>query len=376
MRGLLQRLAAEAARQVGEAYAPGSRGPVRTALRALAGFAEQCPERELFKERRHGEEGGFASAWNEWTFVLFSVWLSSRISRKTKKPVTADTIESYVSLLKGYLNYNYDFQLMERSPRLRGLLRAMKSKEPCGVRRCRRGMRRRHFKKLWEEAGTERGTTVREVNEHALLVVAWHVLARGGELAPSAKVWSAEEGPSRADVSFHSSSSGGRYALLWLRPLKKKGKRKAPKVPQFIAEFDGGGSDAYAALERLVKYDFVPLEERGGVPLFRKQAKGGAFVHMTVTDMRRCVRDRMRALGYANPRQWGAHSCRIGGATDLMATGQASQILLQAKGRWASDIGRIYARMTRRGQLAASRLMQRARGRDLEELLPGFIQPA
>ena len=99
-------------------------------------------------------------------------------------------------------------------------------------------------------------------------------------------------------------------------------------------------------------------------------------MHMTVADMRRCVRERMHALGYADPRQWGAHSCRIGGATVFMATGHASQILLQAKGRWASDVGKIYARMTRRGQLAASRLMQRARGRDLEELLPGFIQPA
>ena len=44
------------------------------------------------------------------------------------------------------------------------------------------------------------------------------------------------------------------------------------------------------------------------------------------------------------------------------------------KGRWASNIGRIYARMTRRSQLAASGLMQTARGRDLEELFPGFTQ--
>ena len=72
--------------------------------------------------------------------------------------------------------------------------------------------------------------------------------------------------------------------------------------------------------------------------------------------------------------EWGAHSARIGGATDLAATGESSPVLLQAKGRWASDIGRIYARMTRRSQLAASRLMQEARGRDLEELLPGFTQ--
>ena len=72
----------------------------------------------------------------------------------------------------------------------------------------------------------------------------------------------------------------------------------------------------------------------------------------------------------------GAHSPRIGGGTDLASTGQASELLLQAKGRWQSDIGRIYARMTRRMRLAASELMHKARGRDLEELLPSFTQAA
>ena len=67
---------------------------------------------------------------------------------------------------------------------------------------------------------------------------------------------------------------------------------------------------------------------------------------------------------------------RIGGATDLVATGGCSEVLLAAKGRWGSDIGKIYARMTRRAQLAASKLMQSARGRDLEELIPTYSQAA
>ena len=52
-------------------------------------------------------------------------------------------------------------------------------------------------------------------------------------------------------------------------------------------------------------------------------------------------------------------------------------MLLQAKGRWASDIARIYARLTRRAQLLASRAMQRGgAGRDLEELFPSYAQRA
>ena len=95
---------------------------------------------------------------------------------------------------------------------------------------------------------------------------------------------------------------------------------------------------------------------------------------ITVLVMRQMARKIMRAAGQPRARV-GAHSFRIGGATDLADQG-ASPLLLQAKGRWASDIGRICARMTRRTQLAASRLMQERGGRDMEELLPAFAQPA
>ena len=145
-------------------------------------------------------------------------------------------------------------------------------------------------------------------------------------------------------------------------------------MPQYIVEHDGKGSDAYAALRRLVLLDPVDERDRGGVPLFRRTRPDGGRVHMSVPMMRNLVRERMRRLVYTGVREWGAHSCRIGGATDLVATGKASPILLQAKGRWASDVGKIYARMTRRCQLAASELMQAAGGRDLEELFPDFVQ--
>lgn len=376
MDGLLRRLHAEAARRVGEAYAPKSRGPLNTALRALAEFAEQCPERELFREKGVGGDR-HAGAWNEWTFVLFAVWMARRVSRQTKKPVSAATIESYVSLLKGYLSYNYDFDLLDRAPRLSRLLRAMRESEPgSGERRVRRGLRRRHLRRMWRRIEWVRADSPTRVNEHALLAVAWQVLARGGELAPSCKDWSAARCPSRADLTFHTQRKGPAYAMVWLRPLKKRGRGLAPKVPQIIPEYDGQGSDAYRALRRLEELDPVSDAQRASTPLFRMQAPGGAFVHITVKHMRAAVRARMRGLGYAHPSHWGAHSCRIGGATDLMATGQASQLLLQAKGRWGSDIGRIYARLTRQGQIAASSLMQTAAGRDLEELLPGFVQPA
>ena len=82
---------------------------------------------------------------------------------------------------------------------------------------------------------------------------------------------------------------------------------------------------------------------------------------------------RLAALDGHDPKEFGAQSSRIGGATDVAPGGE---MLLQAKGRWASDIGKIYARMTRRAQIAASDIMFGSRGTDLEELFPDFAEPA
>lgn len=85
-------------------------------------------------------------------------------------------------------------------------------------------------------------------------------------------------------------------------------------------------------------------------------ARVGGSTYFTVDAMRELIRERMRGIGYVEASEWGSHSGRIGGATDLVATVKASPLLLQAKGSWASDIGRIYACMTRRCHLAASEL--------------------
>ncbi|KAL3894566.1 MAG: hypothetical protein SGPRY_013776, partial [Prymnesium sp.] len=366
--GLLAKLHEAAADRMKSVYAPKSKDTLNTALRSFARFAMQCPERVLFREKGDISERQ-AAAWNEWTFILYAMWLAGRPSRQTKHPVRARTTESYISLIKGYLRFEYDFELPERAPRLSRLLKAMKDEDPlAGVRKKRKALRRRHLRSMWRKLSWVGDTSVTAVNEHALLATAWQVLARGGELAPTCGSWDALRCPSR---SYHVGRRGTRDAVLWLRPLKKKGAGVQPKVPQLIAEYDGQGSDAYAALRRMERYE----ADRERTPLFRKMA-GGRMVHMSVRDMRACVQKRMLALGYEKVSEWGAHSCRIGGATDLMATGQATQLLLQAKGRWASDVGKIYARMTRNEQIAASKLMQSARGRDLEELLPGFVQPA
>ena len=186
--------------------------------------------------------------------------------------------------------------------------------------------------------------------------------------------WRVTHNPSRGDLGFRRAREE-RYSVFHLRPLKKGGAGPAEKVPQLIAEHDGSGSDTYAALAALTRLDPVEAWARGSTPLFRIR-RGGVARPMTVGQFRAAVKRYARILGFKEEVQWGAHSPRIGGASDLASTGEACELLVKARGRWASDIAAIYARMTRRSQLAASRLMQKARGRDLEELMPGFTQQA
>lgn len=183
----------------------------------------QFPARELFKEKEDVSERQ-TGAWNEWTFVLYASWLAGQASRQTKRPVRARTIETYISLIKGYLRFEYDFELPDRALRLKQLLKAMKEEDPWArMRKKRRALRRRHLRQMWRELAEVRSTSVTAVNEQALLATAWQVLARGGGLAPTCRAWNPLLGPSRADVTYHLSTRGTRYAVLWLRPLKRGG---------------------------------------------------------------------------------------------------------------------------------------------------------
>ena len=146
--GLLERLQGQAAERMQRAYAPKSKGVLQSAIRKLAQFAQEVPERELFRQSRFQGDRE-AAAWNEWTLILFVEWLTGSISQKTKKPVQVSTIESYVSLLKGYLIFEYDFEIRDKAPRLTRLVTLLRMEDPlAGVRRKRRGFRRRHLRKL------------------------------------------------------------------------------------------------------------------------------------------------------------------------------------------------------------------------------------
>ena len=313
--------------------------------------------------------------------VLFALYHSKYPSPHTKQPLSWRSIRSYISLCKGFLGMRYGFQLLGDTPRLKILIKSIASKHVTNTRKKRRGFRRRHLRNLWHACPAIQADTQAAVNQFAALSTAWHVLARAGELANA----------TRNDLEFVYPTKGSPYAILWLRPLKKRGVEIADKVPQYIKSFDGGPTDTFHALCRLVEFHPVGKAYRATTPLFSLPAGGFGSKRatfgsgrprlepLTTRRFRGLVKGAAHVLGYPVG-EFGAHSPRIGGATDIVSAANVSQengqLLLKAKGRWGSDIGAIYARMTRRAQLSASALMQTAHGRDLEELLPTFTQPA
>ena len=95
------------------------------------------------------------------------------------------------------------------------------------------------------------------------------------------------------------------------------------------------------------------------------------------TDDVRALAQRVAALVGIPPSAVGAKCFRIGGATDLRdALGPAAQPLIKQRGRWASDVAAVYQRALVRDQLDASDAIAAADSREIESMLPGWVQPA
>ena len=208
------------------AYAPKSKGALRSALRKFGHFSRAVRGRQLFMVSVVGGDRP-AAVHNEWTFILFIEWMLRNVSTKTGKVVSSGTIQSYVSLLKGYMLFTYDFELPADSPRLSRVIKMIKCNDPlAGMRGKRRGFRRRHLRLLWELGGARCSSSKVATTLLAALGTSWHTLARGGELCL----------PTRGDLKFKVLADGTRYAILMLRPLKKRGAGLARRRSRSISK--------------------------------------------------------------------------------------------------------------------------------------------
>lgn len=112
-----------------QAFAPRSQGPLKSALKACERFAAACPSRrELFRQPR-GLGDQAAASHNEWTLILFATYLASTTSERTRRVVATKTMRSYISMLKGYYNHTYAFELAAKTTRLKRFLESLEGED-------------------------------------------------------------------------------------------------------------------------------------------------------------------------------------------------------------------------------------------------------
>ena len=275
----------------------------------------------------------------------FAIWLA--LFRPSGRVISARSIKKYISHVRAWHRRTFrtelcgDLDYSAVNDLMRGVCRLV-AQPP---RRERWGVRTQDLARALSLHLA--GPGAEAANWAAALTVAFCGLLRGAEFAlqPGQRFDASlppEEQPHlmRSDVSFRRDASGAEYVVLMMRPAKGQPGR-GKEVPLLLG---GGGSllDPVAALRRLWAADPVPPGELARTPLFRTGVRG---VPLTVKGVRDTVRLLMGSLGL-DPRRFGAHSLRIGGASAGLAAGM-SAAALRAAGRWASDVYLLYARASK-----------------------------
>ena len=278
---------------------------------------------------------------DEQLLMDFVVWLVA--CRPSGRPIKVKTAMKYVSEVQGWASrlsvgggrVGGGLSL----DRLKGLATGMERLIGESVRTPRFGVRTQDLSEAMRTLLS--GGSAAEANWRAALATAFCALMRGGEIGVSdSDTWCAEIHLTRADVSFYRDAGGVLFCILMMRPLKKKpGMRKSVPV---VLKSGGSLIDPVVELWEMFQRDPLKKGERPDQrPLFRNTATGAAF---KVSDVRSVVKWMMAKMGL-DPKRFGAHSLRIGGATAALAAG-VSPAQIRLLGRWSSDVAELYMRMT------------------------------
>jgi hypothetical protein len=293
------------------------------------------------------------------TFILFASFLAIERAPQALDSYqrSADTVLSYVSAVRSHAAFTLGVPLTGGMPKWKRFVRGLRKMRTRERRECR-AFRAAHLRRAFPAFNSD---TAEAVNQWALLTAGWHNLNRPSELGASL---------TRADLTWHPAAAGrAPHAVIMCKPLKK-----APgqvKVPLLVSLSDCSGADAYYALWRLEAHDPVVGDARNRTPLFRR-AQGDAFSKQHIGAL---VRAAARAAGEVELHLFSGKSLRVGGASDLLALGVPA-MMIQIMGRWASDIYRIYARVSGHNLLDVSRRMASAEGETLEAAFPHYVQSA
>lgn len=183
-------------------------------------------------------------------------------------------------------------------------------------------------------------------NIRAALALALQGLLRGAEFAvDEGKAVDFRRHLTRKDVRVLTQDK----LVVMMLPCKNMRHLSGKTVPLAIG---AGGIfiDAVWELNNLMRVDPTPQGKAATTPLFRDPATN---LPLRTGFLRRITAQLMISIGQ-DPKQYGLHSYRIGGATALFAAG-ATPMIIRTMGRWSSDCYRLYVRACFEQTLAWSR---------------------
>ena len=251
-------------------------------------------------------------------------------------------------------------------------------------------MRARHLRAAAENAAFDRTRSWGARRRWACAVAAHVLVARGGEMGRvNGKPFTSARGLTWAHVQWHAAGElHEREACTVHLCSVKDGEGRGQRHPIPILRRAGGrqkgrsaaSSDplcAYSLLRAAWEEDARLLGESAAraAPVFRRTCRGGAEAAFETRDVAEIVRAVVTAAG-DDPAEFGAHSARIGGASDYrdLVGDAVARRVLKVRGRWRGDIYQLYARSGVEESLAASAGVASVSTRDLESIFAGYTE--
>ena len=395
----LRELRAATQQIVHEAVDPGR---LQSALTHWELWRAEAPARKpllpLSGEGSPGREE--AERYNAESFELFTASCTRQGSLRPGhcgQPIAPDTIAGYVSALRAFLSRDGGIQMRSarHDVRTKALSRGIRrARGPAPPRKKRVGLRARQLRAATANSRFDRTRTWANRRQWAAAVIGHALVARGCELSRAeTKAFCPKRGLTWRNIEWHADGTldPTHPALTVHLCAAKDGEGRGPRFPMQIRRRAAGNepaSDAlcgYDLMLALWRSDEKALGETLALdtPIFRRTARGGTTQAYSTSDVRRIVREIAVAAG-EDPAHHGAHSLRIGGASDfrdLYDTSTAAGLeevkrVLLKRGRWKGDIAFIYARTSLDSSLQASARLADVSGRDVESAFAFWAEPA
>ena len=267
--------------------------------------------------------------------ILYAMWLA--------RGVKPSTVAQYVSMTRTMHRLTVGVDIAGGVPRQRlaNSLKGLVDLFPC-TRRDRHPITPQNFS-FWKAQGGWHAP--HNINATVCVATMFCGLLRSCEAVPQSRAsWLADRGRlTRASVRFFPSLENPQYCHLAIAPRKQGSKDAYNEENPLVSWFDPAAPvNMCYELQQLFLRDPVPKKDWPRTPLFRDSRHPDPFQPLLYKQLLAAVKALATAASL-EPQNYGTHSLRIGGASALLAAG-APENVIQAMGRWSTDIHRLYSR--------------------------------